>query len=820
MNSQLTKQERVEEAVAFLKFLHRDADPDTYFSMTTFPEGKPNRVQIFRVGEELKAAREWIDIPDTYTSIGTLHGADIASQYGKPSSSIRGKKAHVHSIGVVWAEIDPPKESKVTKGQREGGYEDLQQEYLDRLASFSIPPSWINLSGRGVHAFWNIDRTGEQSVVEEINRGLKLELQSDDVQDVSRVLRVPGTLHSKTGTHMTTCDASNAAAVYSTTLFKRVPDGIRSAEQKTPPVQEAVDTSTTVSEELEAFLHATASPQLRQALWGASGDIPGGRKDGGAVDRSGRQWFVINELLRLGISRDAIYAVLTHPTWPIGERYREDHNQQSILYSIEKAVAKRAEPTEEVDQKQKRLDEIQELNLTELGNAKRFLAYTDGQVRWSSELKSWLVWNGSWWELDETNQTKKMMIEMVLQMNKEALLFEDAQKRALQQQWALRSETDRIINASLSLSQPFVSIVMKDFDTNPDLIALRGATIDLRTGEVRVPDPNDNITRGLDFTYDSSKECPKFDQFLSDMFNGEDDLIEFTRRLIGYSLTGYSNEKVMIFCHGPKDAGKTILVETLAKMFGVYAAKLPATLFTTGLRGSGEYDLIKLRGARYAFATEVEDGDKLAQARVKEITGGDSIRGRNPYGRPIHFQPTHTIWLATNHKPKIRGGDEATWRRILMLPALHTVPEAQQNKRLLDELEQELPGIFNWALVGAGRWYARGLTSPPEKVVEAKKEYREENELVTKFLQDQVIEEKGAYVAISDMYTTYRSWCIREHNEPLDDILSANAFGREMTARGYERKQIAKINKGAYLNVQLRSREEPRQGTIVRLDTA
>src|SRR5262249_13180590 len=144
-----------------------------------------------------------------------------------------------------------------------------------------------------------------------------------------------------------------------------------------------------------------------------------------------------------------------------------------------------------------------------------------------------------------------------------------------------------------------------------------------------------------------------------------------------------------------------------------YARQTP---METLLRRSGDTvrnDLARLQGARFVAAVEVERNRKLAEVLVKQLTGGDIITARFFYEEFFEYQPVLKLWLAVNHKPMVQGTDHAIWRRIRLLPFTATIPADEQDKRLMEKLQAELPGILRWAVEGCLAWQCEDGLTPP-----------------------------------------------------------------------------------------------------------
>jgi putative DNA primase/helicase len=165
-------------------------------------------------------------------------------------------------------------------------------------------------------------------------------------------------------------------------------------------------------------------------------------------------------------------------------------------------------------------------------------------------------------------------------------------------------------------------------------------------------------------------------------------------------------------------------------------------------------------------ASEVEGGRKLAEALVKQLTGGDTLTARYLYKEHFEFQPTFKIWLAVNHKPGVQGTDHAIWRRMRILPFTVTIPAAEQDKRLTEKLQAEQPGILRWAVEGCRAWQQEGL-EPPSAVKRATGDYRAEMDVIAAFIQDCCVLGDHHHVNTRELYAEYRGWCEQIGESPV-----------------------------------------------------
>jgi putative DNA primase/helicase len=262
---------------------------------------------------------------------------------------------------------------------------------------------------------------------------------------------------------------------------------------------------------------------------------------------------------------------------------------------------------------------------------------------------------------------------------------------------------------------------------------------------------------------------------------GNQDLIEFLQRAVGYSLTGDVSEQCLFLLYGTGANGKSVFVKTAGRLLGEYATVTP---FETLLvrRGEGPRDdIADLRGARFVSAIEAEEGQRLAESLVKALTGDDRIKARFLYSEFFSFEPSFKLWLAANHQPIIRGTDLAIWRRIRLVPFTVTIPEGEQNPHLAEGLVEELPGILNWALAGCLEWQRDGLHQPDE-VRQATALYRQESDPLAEFLGECCVVEDGRKSRFGELFSAYQRWAEANSEKPL----SNRAFADRLTERGFD----------------------------------
>jgi putative DNA primase/helicase len=322
------------------------------------------------------------------------------------------------------------------------------------------------------------------------------------------------------------------------------------------------------------------------------------------------------------------------------------------------------------------------------------------------------------------------------------------------------------INSLVQLSRAKLRVDWAEIDKARNLIGLAdGAIYDLSCMQV-VDQSQALVTKTVGANFDQDAECPNWTKFLDRTFDGAREVIAFVRRAVGYTLSGEVGEQCLFLLIGTGANGKSTFINALNHLFGDYAATVPMHTLTIQ-RSGGEQtnDLALLPGKRFVAASEGEPGQRLAESRIKLMTGGDQISCRRLYQEYFAFEPQFKLWLATNSLPRISGVDEAIWRRIRVIRFPVTIPVEERDPDLSYALQSELPGILNWALEGYRNWKQQKL-NPPEQVTKATGEYRLDNDTVGQFIEACCEKDPWAITTAKDLYDRYAGWSEQSGYEP------------------------------------------------------
>ena len=448
----------------------------------------------------------------------------------------------------------------------------------------------------------------------------------------------------------------------------------------------------------------------------------------------------------------------------------------------------------------KRADKLEPkdaIHLTDLRNARRIVQRHGEDLRFIFPWKTWLVWDGQRWAEDKTGEAVRRVKETIGALTRETadrlkaardtgddekIAIETAACRSLLES-VRKWEDARAIARSLELarSEPGVPALPPQLDADPFLLNVLNGTIDLRTGQLRPHRRDDLITKLAPVKYDEAATCPTWLKFLDRIMSGNRDLITYLQRVCGYCLTGDVSEQSLWFFHGAGANGKSTFLTTILAMLGDYAMQAVSDLLMVKHNESHPTERADLFGRRFVATIETEEGKRMAEALMKQLTGGDKMRARKMRQDFFEFAQTWKIVMAANHKPVVRGTDHAAWRRIKLVPFTVTIPDAEKDKRMPEKLMAESPGILMWAVAGCLDWKRHGLAEPDE-VRQATADYQAEQDVLAKFLTECCQFHPEVKTKASALYEAYQEFS-------GDRFLTQHAFGDRLRLKGYESKR-------------------------------
>ncbi len=427
---------------------------------------------------------------------------------------------------------------------------------------------------------------------------------------------------------------------------------------------------------------------------------------------------------------------------------------------------------------------------TDLGNARRLVTRFGSDLRHCHPWGKDLVWDNRRWAADDTAQVERFAKETVRSIYAELAPLTDPYARQRLAKHAAASESAKSISAMirLSRSEPGVPVLPADLDRDPWALNVLNGTLDLRTGTLRPHRRDDMLTRLAPVAYDPTALCPTWEAFLDTIMGGNLRLVEYLRRVVGYALTGSVAEQVMWVLFGEGANGKSTFLNAIMGILGdLYAMQAVPELVMARQSEAHPTERADLFGRRVVACVETEQGRRLAESLVKQLTGGERVRARRMREDFWEFDPSHKLFLVTNHKPTIRGADKGIWRRMKLVPFTVTIPDAMKDPALPEKLKAEWPGILAWAVRGCLEWQRGGLAHPPE-VENATAAYREEMDTVGAFLGECCSAGPDEFrVRKTTLYAAYSGWSAKSG----DAAIGRNDFNRRLGEMGYESKRSA-----------------------------
>lgn len=442
------------------------------------------------------------------------------------------------------------------------------------------------------------------------------------------------------------------------------------------------------------------------------------------------------------------------------------------------------------------------------GNAERFMNIYGTLVKYSYINKEFYYYDGKSWRVDDTGEISKMIDTTVDMMKNEKLPSNDEDIEEAFRKHIKRSRGNSAKKAMKEQIMHRMPVLPEEFDRDTTLFNVQNGYLDLINGKLFEHNIKKMFTRISNVEYTDKIDCPQWVEFVNQIFNADQELIHYVQKAIGYTLTGSTREQCMFVLFGNGSNGKSVFLDTLTYIFGTYAANMQADTIMVRQSNGANTDIARLKGARLVTSSEPNEGVRMDEGLVKQLTGGDKVTARFLYGKEFEFTPEFKLWLATNHKPIIRGTDDGIWRRMNLIPFTVAIPDHKKDKQLKYKLKSESVGILNWIVDGAIMWQREGLKRP--KIVEdASKEYREEMDVTAAFINDCCERGINKRVKAKDFYQAYKIWA----NENGQYEMNSTKFGKEMGNKFNKKK----TNQGImYEGIDLIAENKPYENTGIR----
>jgi putative DNA primase/helicase len=675
-----------------------------------------------------------------------------------PRTGKAGKKENVKYLSAFHAEVDYGKlgHNKLTKHQ-------TYEECLKAIRDFQIEPTLVVHSGGGFHCYWVLSNSAKVEdygvqVLESINKALIMKLGGDPgTQNIDRVLRVPGTYNLKNP------DNPRPVRVVSNSRKRCAIDQFMGLADKGNSILADRVKKSPITSPGHVLQPSTGIPIKDLPVSERIKVLILNGNDGTYTSRSEADMAVITALINRGVTEERIKEIfLTHP---IGEKYRSHPSPDSYLTHTIKEAKERSNLTDEemidplfVSGSIHKKDKEYSLKVV------KFQEYMVGKhkIKILDRERAFFRYTGKYYE------------QLTLEFLNNLCQKELGKHRNLFKNSSLSELIHYAIGDTLIDSE-------KARNDQVNFLTLQNGLYKLAEGRLIDHTPNIFTTNLLPYNYDPNATCPRFIQFLNEVFLEDKGKISFIQEAVGYAFHQSLPTPAIFFLLGEGSNGKSVFINTITKLVG---EKNACNISFNKL--SDEYYILELFQKMINISGETPLSKQINTDLIKAVVAGDWVTGREPYKQPMKFRPYAKHYLAMNKAPNITDSSHGMWRRIMVIDFPKIITEEEMDRELEMKLAQELSGIFNWAIEGYRRLKERSFRFlEPQSVSFSKQSYREETDSVRAFVNTFLVKsnDDNDRVKYGEVYETYRSFC---QSEGKGDIEKKNDFKKRLTGLGFK----------------------------------
>jgi len=420
--------------------------------------------------------------------------------------------------------------------------------------------------------------------------------------------------------------------------------------------------------------------------------------------------------------------------------------------------------------------------------AESFVKDHGQDLRWCYDMEKWIVWNGKRWEIGKDHLVDEKMEQYARRMKEEIFMaknvFMDNSEFDEKDLKRMINRATKISNIScqrsvLEYSKRYLPIEARDLDLDIYLLNFKNCTVDLRTGEQLPHSREDYITKMIPYDYNHKAKAEQWPKFVDEIMGYDAEMVEYLQLAMGHACNGSTDEQSLFMLHGMGANGKSTFCEAILDALGDYAKTVADDFFVAKHQREHPTEIADLQGARLVVGSEF--GGVMDEGKVKRLTGSDKLKARFMRGDMFEFAPTQTYFVCVNNKPTIRNTDDGIWRRVKLVPFSQKFSGEKRDKHLPKKLKLEHQAILTWLVDGAVRSYKDGIIEP-EAVRVASQGYREEYDLIGRFIDDCCdTSDPHSKIKSSRLYKAYEKWAetngeFKHGNRQFSDELKRKDF--------------------------------------------
>ncbi|PQV51850.1 phage/plasmid primase, P4 family [Paraburkholderia sp. BL21I4N1] len=430
---------------------------------------------------------------------------------------------------------------------------------------------------------------------------------------------------------------------------------------------------------------------------------------------------------------------------------------------------------------------------TEFGNAERMLDRYGAGLMYVPELEAWFKWTGVYWQRAVHVELENMAKETIRNLPDEVAELQTAEERLEFFKFCAACQKASMVGNMIRLaaSDPRVMVPLAQLDRHTYLLGVGNGAVDLRTGELLLPNKDHRITVTTTVEYQPGAPAALFEQTVDDVFFDEHDQTEFFQRLVGYALLARPKEDVLVIPYGSGSNGKSTVLGAIRDALGQHAKSASSETFLSsgqhgGAAGGPREDILRLRGARFVYISEPDEGSELREGLIKSMTGGDPMPARGVHGKTtVEVTPTWVAFMPTNHRPIVKGDDHAIWRRLMPVPFTRNFDKDDNVKKdtsRAERLAAEASGILTWCVRGAIAYQHNGL-KPTAAVSAARDSYRSDMDLLADWLDERCTTGSDKVASNEELWNSWKAYA--ESRGELRLIPNSRALARRLTSRSF-----------------------------------
>lgn len=424
---------------------------------------------------------------------------------------------------------------------------------------------------------------------------------------------------------------------------------------------------------------------------------------------------------------------------------------------------------------------------TEFGNAQKMIDMYGSDIMFAADTATWYRWNKNHWRYSTAPEIEQLAKDTLMRLLVEG--SEQGMMGADQFDFLRMSLTNRMMVAMMKIIRTEKTILVEtnQLDANKSILACGNGAVDLETGKLLHADRLARATIATGTNFNPKAKCPIFEQTVLDAFYDDHEMLAFFKRLMGYTLLADPKEDIIVIPYGTGSNGKSTIFGAIRDALGGHAVTADNQTFmgnSGSNAGAPRDDILRLRGRRFVYVTEPDEGKELREGLIKAMTGGEEMTARTAYSSTyVQFTPTWTVILPTNHKPIIKGDDFGIWRRILLVPFTRNFSTddtiVKDNDRS-DKLALEHEGILAWLVQGALDYQAEGL-NPPKLIEDAREEYKRDMDLLAEWIDECCVLGNEEAASNQELWASWRQFA--DARGELRFISNARTLNKKLEAR-------------------------------------